>query len=104
MTRSSIATVTPEAGFSVGSYLASVSSQQSAVLNALLGTFGGTATVTLVGLSGLGQHHGDDQSTHHGLWRSLLTTSNVLTTSEPGSTVAVDLERRRGESGGPAQL
>ena len=37
VTRSSIAAVTPEAGFGIGSYLASVNSQQSAVLNALLG-------------------------------------------------------------------
>ena len=36
VTRSSLAAVTPEDGFSVGSYLASFNSQQSAVLNAVL--------------------------------------------------------------------
>ncbi len=49
---SSIATVTPQAGFSIGSYLASLNTQQSAVLNAVLGSMG-SASVTAVGYQGL---------------------------------------------------
>ena len=84
-TRSSIAAVTPDASFSVGSFLASVNSQQGAVLNALLGTLGGTANVTLVGYQGLA----NTNVTINQLIAAsggVLTSSNVLTASESGST------------------
>ena len=84
VTRTSIAAVTPEAGFSVGSYLATVDSQQSTVLNALLGTLGGSATVTAVGYEGLANTY---VSINQLITASggLLTTSNVMTTSLLGS-------------------
>ena len=50
---SSIATQTPYAGFSIGTYLASVSTQQSLILNSLLSPLGTTATLTAVGYQGL---------------------------------------------------
>jgi uncharacterized membrane protein len=84
VTRSSIASVEPESGFDIGSYLASVNSQQSAVLNALLGTLGGTASVSLVGYQGLA----NTSVTINQLITAsggLLTSSNVLTTSLLGS-------------------
>jgi uncharacterized membrane protein len=84
VTRSSIATVSPEASFSIGSYLASINSQQSAVLNALMGTVGGSASVTLVGYQGLANTNVtvNQLITASG---GLLTTSNVMTTSLSGS-------------------
>ena len=84
VSRSSIASVAPEAGFGIGSYLASFNSQQSAVLNALLGTWGGTASVSLVGYQGLA----NTSVTINQLITAsggLLTSSNVLTTSLLGS-------------------
>jgi uncharacterized membrane protein len=84
--RSSIASVKPEAGFSIGSYLASMNSQQSAVLTALLGnSIGSAANVTLVGYEGLA----NTNVTINQLIAasgSLLTTSNVMTTYETGAT------------------
>jgi tight adherence protein G len=84
VTRSAIAAVTPEAGFSVGSYLAAVNSQQSTVLNALLSKLGGTATVTAVGYQGLANTY---VSINQLITASggLLTSSNVMTTSLLGS-------------------
>jgi tight adherence protein G len=52
VSRSSVAAVTPEASFSIGSYLASLNSQQSGVLNDLLGSLGG-ANVTAAQYAGL---------------------------------------------------
>ena len=53
--RTAIAAVTPEAGFSIGSFLASFSdaAQQVPVLNTMLGTLGTSATVTVLGYQGL---------------------------------------------------
>lgn len=84
VTRSSIATVAPEASFSIGSYLASINSQQSAVLNFLMGTVGGPASVTLAGYQGLAN---TDVTINQLITASggLLTTSNVMTTSLSGS-------------------
>jgi uncharacterized membrane protein len=84
VTRSSIATVSPEASFSIGTYLASINSQQSAVLNALMGTVGGSASVTLVGYEGLAN---TDVTVNQLITASggLLTTSNVMTTSLSGA-------------------
>jgi uncharacterized membrane protein len=84
VTRSSIAAVTPEADFSVGSYLASVNSQQSTVLNALLSTLGGSANVTAASYQGLANTNATIKQliTASG---GLLTSSNVMTASLLGS-------------------
>lgn len=86
VTRSSIAMVSPEASFSIGSYLASINTQQSAVLNAIMGdsSVGGTANVTVVGYEGLANTNVtlNQLITASG---GLLTTSNVMTTSLSGS-------------------
>ena len=80
VTRSAIAAVSPEAGFSIGSYLASLNSQQSTVLNTLMGTLGGSGNVTLLGYEGLANTNVtiNQLITVSG---GLLTTSNVLTAS-----------------------
>ena len=85
VSRSAIAAVTPEAAFSVGSYLASINSQESTVLNAIMSTLGGTANVTALGYQGLANTNVtiNQLITASG---GLLTTSNVLTASLPGST------------------
>ncbi len=77
---SSIAAVTPESAFSIGSYLTSMNAQQTAVLNDIMSTIGTTASVTAVGYEGLA----DTFVTVNQLVTAsggLLTTSNVLTTS-----------------------
>ena len=77
---SSIAAVTPEAAFSIGSYLTSMNTQQTAVLNDIMSTIGTSASVTAVGYQGLA----DTFVTVNQLVTAsggLLTTSNVLTTS-----------------------
>jgi len=82
--RSTIAAVTPEAGFSIGSFLANFNSQQSAVLNAILSTAGASANVTLLGYQGLANTYVtvNQLVTASG---GLLTTSNVMTTSLTGA-------------------
>jgi uncharacterized membrane protein len=50
---SSIATQNPVAGFSIGTYLVNLNSQQSAVLNALLSPLGSSVNLTAVGYEGL---------------------------------------------------
>jgi uncharacterized membrane protein len=79
--RSTIAAVTPESSFSIGTYLASLSDpgQQLPVLNALLGTLG-SASLTAVGYQGLA----DTNVTINQLVTAsggFLTTSDVMTTS-----------------------
>ncbi len=80
VTRTSVAAVTPESGFSIGSYLTSVSSSQSSVFNALLSELGTSATVTAVGFDGLANA---DVTINQLITASggLLTTSNVMTAS-----------------------
>lgn len=79
--RSTIAAVTPEASFSIGTYLANLSDplQQLPVLNTLLGALG-SANLTAVGYQGLANTNVtiNQLVTASG---GLLTTSNVLTTS-----------------------
>ena len=72
--------MTPESGFSIGSYLTSVNSQQTAVLNDILSTLGTSANVTAVGYEGLANTYVtvNQLITASG---GLLTTSNVMTTS-----------------------
>ena len=82
--RSTIAAVTPESGFSIGSYLVNLNSQQSAVLNAILGPLGDSVNLTAVGYAGLANTYvtvGQLVTASGGL----LTTSNVMTTSLTGS-------------------
>jgi uncharacterized membrane protein len=50
---SSIATQNPEAGFSIGTYLANLNSTQSPLLNALLSPLGSSVNLTAVGYQGL---------------------------------------------------
>jgi uncharacterized membrane protein len=71
---------TPQSCFSVGSYLVSFNSQQSAVLNVILSQLGTSASVTAVGYQGLANTYVslNQLITASG---SLLTASNVLTTS-----------------------
>ena len=80
VSRSAIAAVTPEDGFSVGGYLSSFNSQQSGVLNAILSALGTSATVSAAGYQGLANTYVSIQQliTASG---GALTTSNVLTTS-----------------------
>jgi uncharacterized membrane protein len=80
VTRTSVAAVTPESGFSIGSYLTGVSSSQSSVLNALLSDLGTSANVTAVGFDGLAN---TDVTINQLITASggLLTTSNVMTAS-----------------------
>jgi uncharacterized membrane protein len=78
--QNTIAAWTPESGFSIGSYLATINTQQSAVLNVLLGTLGTSANVTLLGYQGLANTYVtvNQLITASG---GLLTTSNVMTAS-----------------------
>lgn len=50
---SSIVTYAPETDFSIGSYLVNINTQQSAVLNAILGPLGSNVNLTAVGYQGL---------------------------------------------------
>jgi uncharacterized membrane protein len=84
VSRSSVAELTPEAAFSIGSYLASMNTQQSGVLNALLGTSGGSASVTAAGYGGLANTYVSLNQLVQA-YPSVLTTSNVMTTNLPAS-------------------
>jgi uncharacterized membrane protein len=80
--RSTIAAVTPESSFSIGTYLANLTDpgQQLPVLDALLGALGTPANLTAVGYQGLA----DTNVTISQLVTAsggLLTSSDVLTTS-----------------------
>jgi uncharacterized membrane protein len=82
VTRTAIAAVTPEDGFSIGTYLASFDSQQSGVLNAILSTLGTTANVTAVGYQGLANTYVTiNQLIAASAGVATLTPSNILTTS-----------------------
>jgi uncharacterized membrane protein len=69
-----------EAGFSIGSYLISISTSQSAVLNTLFGSLGTSATLTAVGYQGLANTYVTVQNLIDASG-GVLTPSNVLTTS-----------------------
>ncbi len=71
---SSIAANTPMAGFSIGSYLANVNTQQSGVLNAILSPLGTSANLTAVGYQGLA-------NTDVTLAQLIAASGNVLSTS-----------------------
>ena len=82
--RSTIAAVTPESGFSIGSFLANFNTQQSAVLNTILSQLGTSANVTAVGYQGLANTYVtvNQLITASG---GLLTPSNVMTVSLTGA-------------------
>ena len=85
VTRTAIAANTPQESFSVGSYLANLNPQQSAVLNVLLSKLGTSANLTAVGFEGLANTEVtlNQLITASG---SVLTPSNVMTTSMPASS------------------
>jgi uncharacterized membrane protein len=89
VTRSSIAAVTPEDGFSIGSYLVTINStingDQADVLNAILGTLGSGASLTFVGYQGLANSYVTVQQLITAS-DGVLTPSNILTTSLPASS------------------
>jgi uncharacterized membrane protein len=70
----------PQSCFSIGSYLVSINTQQSAVLNDILSTIGTSASVTAVGYQGLANTYVslNQLITASG---TLLSASDVLTTS-----------------------
>jgi uncharacterized membrane protein len=73
-----------EAGFSIGSYLLSINTAQSAVLNALLGSLGTSVSLTAVGYQGLANTYVTVQNVIDASG-GVLTPSNVLTTSITGA-------------------
>jgi uncharacterized membrane protein len=83
--RSSLAAVTPEDGFSVGSYLASFNSQQSGVLNAILSTLGTSVNLSAVSYAGLANSYVTVQQLITAS-AGTLTPSNILTASLPASS------------------
>lgn len=82
--RSSIAAQTPESAFSIGSYLPNFNSQQSGVLNAILGGLGTTANLTAAEYQGMAN---TDVTVSQLITASggILTNSNVMTQSLPGN-------------------
>jgi uncharacterized membrane protein len=83
--RSSLAAVTPEDGFSVGSYLASFNSQQSGVLNAILSTLGTSVNLSAASYAGLANSYVTVQQLITAS-AGTLTPSNILTASLPASS------------------
>jgi uncharacterized membrane protein len=79
-----IAVYAPETAFNIGSYLATINTQQSSVLNALLSPLGTSASVTLVGYQGLANTYVSINQLINASG-GLLTTSNVLTASLSGA-------------------
>jgi uncharacterized membrane protein len=76
---SSVATQTPESGFSIGTYLVNFNSQQSMVLNGIFGPLGSNVNITAVGYDGLATTNvtiAQLISASNGL----LTPSNIMTT------------------------
>ena len=78
-----IAVYIPESAFNIGSYLASINTQQSSVLNALLSPLGLSANVTLLGYQGLANTYVSINQLINAS-AGFLTTSNVLTASLTG--------------------
>jgi uncharacterized membrane protein len=78
VSRQAVAAITPEDGFSIGTYLANLNTQQTGVLNAILSTLGLSANITAVGYEGLANSYVTLQQliTASG---GILTPSNVLT-------------------------
>jgi uncharacterized membrane protein len=89
--RTAVAAVIPEAGFSIGSYLATYSTSQANVLNVLLGQLGTSASLSAVSYAGLAN---TDVSLQQLIAASgsVLTPNNVLTTSLSASQWAFFLK------------
>jgi uncharacterized membrane protein len=85
VTRTALAAVTPEDGFSVGSYLASLNSQQSGVLNAILSTLGTSVSLSAASYAGLTNSYVTVQQLITAS-AGTLTPSNVLTVNLPASS------------------
>ena len=85
VTRSALAAVTPEDGFSVGSYLASLNSQQSGVLNAILSKLGTSVNLSAASYAGLANSYVTVQQLMTAS-AGALTPSNILTASLPASS------------------
>jgi uncharacterized membrane protein len=83
--RSALAAVTPEDGFSVGSYLASFNSQQSGVLNAILSTLGTSVNLSATSYAGLANSYVTVQQLITAS-AGTLTPGNILTVSLPASS------------------
>jgi uncharacterized membrane protein len=81
---SSVAADTPESSFSIGTYLATYTAQDTAVLNVILGSLGASVNLTAVGYQGLANTTVtlNQLITASG---TLLTPANVMTQSLPGS-------------------
>src|SRR5271165_6941572 len=87
VTRTAIAAVTPEDGFSMVTYLANFDTQQAAVLNAILSTLGTGANITLGGYQALANTYVTlNQLITASASVSALTPSDVLTTPLPPET------------------
>jgi uncharacterized membrane protein len=82
--RTAIAEVTPEAGFSIGTYLGSYNAQQTALLGPLLNTLGASSDLTLVGFGGLA---GSEVTLQQLINASggVLTPQNVMSVSATGA-------------------
>ena len=80
LSKSSIATVSGLAGFSIGTYLASISTSQSSALKGVLGALGTQVTLTAVGYEGLAETNVTVQQLIAASG-GVLTPTNVLTTS-----------------------
>lgn len=78
-----IAVYAPESAFNIGSYLASINTQQSAILNVLLSQLGTSASVTAVGYQGLANTYVSLNQLINASG-GFLTTSNVMTASLTG--------------------
>jgi uncharacterized membrane protein len=83
VSRSAIAAVTPEAGFSIGTYLLSLSTQASA-LSDLFTAAGASGSMTLLGYEGVASAH-VTVAQLVAANPTLFTPSNVMTVSLPGS-------------------
>jgi uncharacterized membrane protein len=85
VTRTALAAVTPEDGFSVGSYLASLNTQQSGVLNAILSTLGTSVNISAINYAGLANSYVTVQQLMTAS-AGTLTPSNILSLSLPASS------------------
>jgi uncharacterized membrane protein len=97
LTRSAVAAVTPLSSFSIGSYLASYNSQQTAMLNDVLAGLGGSVSLTAAGYAGLAN---TDVTMLQLISASggLLTPANVLTTSLSSAEWLTILENASGST------
>ena len=96
LSRTAVAADTPEAAFSIGSYLASMGSpsQQTSVLGVLLGKLGASANLTAVGYAGLANTFVSVQQLINASG-GILTPTNVMSATLERGPVGLLLERRR---------